>query len=379
MKRRILCLVNCCIFLFVICGCNSNKENDPANSTFGIIFYEGAWPSPGASIEEIQGQQTSVMACHWNVAAGELIFEDAPAFSFYGSTPFILSQWDGDHSITVPSGLEVFDLNSEYSLTYGIPEPGILCGEGYYCAIDDETTTLTLDSGDVYTFTNTEGPLMEDGPAALNRSSRLNNLLAFAYANGVLTIVFFYSNGGSGQLVFVKLDTADSSVSWSDPIEVPPECIGGLLRFFAEPSQAAIVDNKLYYTGSTALGCLDLSTGESFPLTDISAKLDGLFSEGHRADTYGLLTQVAGYNAGMVVGYTDYRSDDGNVSYSVLYAIQDDQLLGGLYITQPLDGSGEIVSITTFDDQLEALHSLTPDMIGFQYMKGLFAERHHYA
>ena len=103
-------------------------------------------------------------------------------------------------------------------------------------------------------------------------------------------------------------------------------------------------------------------------------QLDALFPNAWRASvTRTALTQVVGYRGETVIGYTDYY--EGEVTYSVCYALGQNKLLGGLYITFTADG---MQSITTFGPSLKVLQTYDSAAAGFSTCTGAAFEHHHY-
>ncbi len=380
MKLRVISVLLCWGLLLGLVGCTQAPVESPPDPSVGVMFYSGKRPSGSMPVEEILDQKTDVVSCKWNILDGTMEFGDKPVFTFRDSTSYAIALWDGADHILANVDYELIDQDYDIEPSVSILELSdglVLYGDNYYLDLLDGVATLTLDSGEQFAFSDVNGPTIGDSPVTLENSR--DSILAGEYSDGVLTIAFFHNSWEdprASKLVYAKLDTADGAVTWSQPVDVPDETIHGITRF-PESSQAAIVNHKLYFTGAEALGCLDLEIGQSNALTDVSATLDKLIPNSYRPSTYGLLTQVSGYNKDVVIGYVSYSSKENDIIYDVEYAVWNNQLLGGFYVTSPVDGFGEFTTITTFDGDLNLLNTLSPKDLGFDAFQGIVVEKHH--
>lgn len=380
MKLRVISVLLCCGLLLGLFGCTQDSVESLSDPTVGVMFYSGRWPSGNMTDEEIVNQKTDVVSCKWNILDGTMEFGSKPVFTFCDFTSYAIALWDGEDHILANVDYELIDQDYYIDSSLSILELSdglVLYGDDYYLDFLDGVATLTLDSGEQFAFSDVDGPVIGDSSTTLENSR--DSILAGEYSDGVLTMAFFHiawEDPHASKLVYAKLDTADGSVTWSQPVDVPNESIHGITRF-PESSQAAIVNHKLYFAGAEALGCLDLEIGQSYALTAVSAALDKLIPDSFRPSTYGLLTQVSGYNKDVVIGYVNYNSKENDVIYDVEYAVWNDHLLGGFYVTSPVGGLGEFTSITTFDGDLNLLNTLYPEDLGFDAFQGIVVEKHH--
>ncbi len=380
MKLRVITVLLCLDLLLGQLGCTRASEKTSLDPTVGVMFYSGEWPSGDMPVEDMLNQKTNVIPCEWNILDGTMEFGSKPVFTFHDFSSYAIAFWDGEEhilaSVDYESADQDYDIESSASILE-LSDGMVLYGDGYYLDFLDGTATLTLDTGEQFAFSDAEGPVIDGFPVTIENSQ--DSILAGEYSDGVLTVAFFHidwENPHVSKLVYAKLDTADTTVTWSQPVDVPEESINDITRF-SESSQAAIVNHKLYFAGAEALGCLDLKSGLSYALTDISSALNKLIPNSFRPRTYGLLTQVSGYNKDVVIGYVTYSSKENDVIYDVEYAVWDDKLLGGFYVTSPAEGLGRFTSVTTFDGELNLLNTLYPEDLGFDACQGIVVEWHH--
>lgn len=408
MKQRLSMTLLCCVMLLGLAGCRPQQSKPPVDSNQPITGpmptenstqpqqsgEPGRTEPPEGQIDpevgnvfyserQIEGSDgvafraTDSIVCHWNVLTGEMIFEDKPALTVadYLVRPFVM--WDGEYQVSTSARYDIIEQDPSYSIRQeGGRHPDVLRGDDWEFTIEDGIGMLRLETGETLTFQDKEGPEFEGNYLTLENSQK--NILAGGYEEGVLTIAYFYraSDPHESRIAYVKLDGNDGSVRWSELIRPAPESIHGLLRF-PEAEVSALVDDQLYYPGELAVGFLNLETGETRALTEITAALDGLIPDSVRRNSYGMYSYLLGCNRDIAVGAIFYDSSDGELSYVVAYAICNGELLGAYCRIEAGVGSNDFYKIITYDADLTPLHTYTPEDTGFSTLTGSSAERHY--
>lgn len=358
-KHLALSLALALLTLEACAGCGGAKT--PADPVIGLSF--------NVPVMADGAPATQVRVSHWDVAAGEIAFEPEAAFTVAGDRVWPVDLWDGGHKIV--SGYtrgEFLWENGAYDIRkvdiWAVPH--VLYGDDYTLTADGGQGVLTLD-GVQYRFPDVQPPV------SMTLEDLQQCVLAAAREGNVLTVAYCCEEAEGFRRLCGTFDADALSVTWGSPIEIPAGHEFGLIQF-ADSSNAAIAGGYLYYGGSDRLECVDLKTGSFVDLSNQARQLDALFPNAWRASvTRTALTQVVGYRGETVIGYADYY--EGEVTYSVCYALGQNKLLGGLYITFTADG---MQSITTFGPSLKVLRTYDSAVAGFSTCTGAAFEHHHY-